>query len=154
MLQRVQKSVITLDINLYEELSYLSADERKLEQVLLDLAVNAIKFTNQGVKILIDVWHDLNGDITFQIADSGIEIAPEQVATALSMFGQVESTLAQKYEGTGLGLPLAKALVEQRDGTLKLQSTFGVGTTVTVRFPAARSDYPGTPIPFKKPVAV
>ena len=87
MLPRVPKSVIALDINLYEELSYLSPDERKLEQVLLDLAVNAIKFTNQGGKILIDVWHDLNGDITFQIADSGIGIVPEQVATALSMFG-------------------------------------------------------------------
>ena len=70
--------------------------------------------------------------------DTGIGIAPEDIPKALTRFGQVDSDLNRKYEGTGLGLPLTKALVELHGGYLDLQSQIGVGTTVTVRFPAAR----------------
>ena len=72
----------------------------------------------------------------FQIIDTGIGIAPEDIPNALSQFGQVDSGLNRKYEGTGLGLPLATALVELQGGSLDLQSEVGVGTTVTVRYPA------------------
>lgn len=65
----------------------------------------------------------------FQVADTGIGISPEDIPKALSRFGQVDAELNRKFEGTGLGLPLTKALVE-------LQSELGAGTTVTVRFPA------------------
>ncbi len=74
----------------------------------------------------------------FQIVDTGIGIAPEDIPKALSRFGQVDGDLNRKYEGTGLGLPLTKALVEMHGGSLDLQSEVGVGTTVTVRFPAER----------------
>ncbi len=74
----------------------------------------------------------------FQIIDTGIGIAPEDIPKALSRFGQIDADLNRQYEGTGLGLPLTKALVEQHGGTLDLQSQVGVGTTVTVRFPAER----------------
>ena len=73
-----------------------------------------------------------------QITDTGIGIAPEDIPKALSRFGQVDGDLHRQYEGAGLGLPLTKALVEQHGGALELQSELGVGTTLTVRFPAAR----------------
>ena len=74
----------------------------------------------------------------FQVIDTGIGIALADIPTALSPFGQVDSTLSHKYEGTGLGLPLTKSLVEMHGGYLDIQSQIGVGTTVTARFPAAR----------------
>ncbi len=74
----------------------------------------------------------------FQISDTGIGIAPEDIPKALLRFGQVDADLNRRYEGTGLGLPLTKALVELHGGALDLQSEVGVGTTVTVRFPAER----------------
>ena len=74
----------------------------------------------------------------FQVADTGIGISPEDIPKALSRFGQVDAELNRKFEGTGLGLPLTKALVELQGGTLDLQSELGTGTTVTVRFPANR----------------
>ncbi len=73
-----------------------------------------------------------------QIVDIGIGIAPVDIPKALSRFGQVDSTLGRKYEGTGLGLPLTKSLVEMHGGSLDLQSEEGAGTTVTVRFPKER----------------
>ena len=80
----------------------------------------------------------MDSGYVFQITDTGIGIAPENISKALSRFGQVDADLNRQYEGTGLGLPLTKALVEQHGGTLDLQSEVGVGTTVTVRFPAER----------------
>ena len=74
----------------------------------------------------------------FQVIDSGIGIALKDIPKALSQFGQVDSALNRQYEGTGLGLPLTKSLVELHSGSLDLQSDVGVGTTVTVRFPAER----------------
>ena len=80
----------------------------------------------------------MDSGFVIQVADTGIGIAPEDISKALAQFGQVDSDLNRKYEGTGLGLPLTKALVELHGGYLDLQSQVGVGTTVTVRFPAAR----------------
>ncbi len=80
----------------------------------------------------------MDSGYVFQIVDTGIGIAPEDIPKALSQFGQVGSDLNRQYEGTGLGLPLTKALVEQHGGSLDVQSEVGVGTTVTVRFPAER----------------
>lgn len=73
-----------------------------------------------------------------RVIDTGIGIAPADIPKALSPFVQIDSTLSRKYEGTGLGLPLTKALVELHGGSLDLESEIGAGTTVTVRFPAER----------------
>ncbi len=80
----------------------------------------------------------MDSGYVFQITDTGIGIAPEDIPKALSRFGQIDGDLNRQHEGTGLGLPLTKALVEQHGGCLDLQSEVGVGTTVTVRFPAER----------------
>lgn len=116
----------------------LRADQRKLRQILVNLLTNAVKFTDAGGKITVSTWCRADSGFVFQIADVGIGIAPEDIPKALSQFGQVDSDLSRKYEGTGLGLPLTKALVELHGGCLDLQSQVDVGTTVTVRFPASR----------------
>ena len=74
----------------------------------------------------------------FQVIDTGIGIALNDIPKALSQFGQVESAFSRQRHGTGLGIPLTKALVEMHGGSLDLQSEVGVGTTVTVRVPAKR----------------
>ena len=114
----------------------LVADERKLKQILANLLTNAVKFTDRGGKVTVRTWCRSDSGFVFQIVDTGIGIAPENIPKALSQFGQVDSDLSRQYEGTGLGLPLTKALVESHGGCLDLQSEVGVGTTVTVRFPA------------------
>ncbi len=74
-----------------------------------------------------------------RISDTGIGIAPEDIPKALDPFGQIDSRLSRKYDGTGLGLPLARRLVELHQGRLSLESAVGRGTTVTIWLPADRA---------------
>ncbi len=136
--QRADQGGIGLELDLPDDLPLLCADERKLRQILVNLLTNAVKFTDEGGKITMRAWCRTDSGFVFQIADVGIGIAPEDIPKALSQFGQVDSDLNRKYEGTGLGLPLTKALVELHGGCFDLQSQVGVGTTVTLRFPESR----------------
>ena len=134
--QRAEKQGVSLVLELPEEPPLLYADLRKMKQILVNLMSNAIKFTEAGGKVTMRVWFRGDSGYVFQIADTGIGIALEDIPKALSQFGQVDSTFGRRHEGTGLGLPLTKALVELHGGSLDLQSQPNVGTTVTARFPA------------------
>ena len=136
--QRAEKEGVELKLEFLENAPALYADKRKLKQILVNLLTNAIKFTEAGGKVTLRTWCDGQSGYVFQVIDTGIGIAPEDTPKALSQFGRVDSDLNRAYEGTGLGLPLTKALAEQHGGSLDLQSEVGVGTTVTVTFPAAR----------------
>ncbi len=136
--QRAEKQGVRLILELPEEPPALYADLRKLKQILVNLMSNAIKFTEAGGTVKMKVWFRGDSGYVFQVVDTGIGIALEDIPKALSQFGQVDSTLGRRHEGTGLGLPLTKALVELHGGSLDLQSEPGVGTTVTARFPAER----------------
>ena len=115
----------------------MRADEKRLRQILLNLLSNAVKFTPSGGTVSASATvHNSGLDIV--IADTGIGMKSEDIPRALERFGQIDSTLARKYEGTGLGLPLAKHLIELHGGTLKIESTVGTGTTVTVSLPHDR----------------
>jgi PAS domain S-box-containing protein len=135
---RAEHGGVKLEIELPDQLPVLCADERKLKQILVNLLSNAVKFTNAGGKVTLRFWCRTDSGYVFQIIDTGIGIALGDIPKALSRFGQVDGDLNRQYEGTGLGLPLTKALVEQHGGSLDLQSEVNVGTTVTVRFPAER----------------
>ena len=115
----------------------LRADRRRLRQILLNLLSNAIKFTPSGGEVRISAAH-IDQGITITVADSGIGMAAADIPKALERFGQIDSSLGRKYEGTGLGLPLSKRLAELHGGTLVIDSTLGVGTRVTINFPANR----------------
>jgi two-component system, cell cycle sensor histidine kinase PleC len=136
---RVSEGGITLTIELRDVPLRLRADERMLRQILLNLMSNAVKFTPPGGSVEVSARHAEDTAIIVTIADTGIGIAPEDLETAMTPFAQVDNSLARKYEGTGLGLPLAKTLTELHGGTLSLQSAPGEGTTATVRFPPSRS---------------
>jgi signal transduction histidine kinase len=96
-----------------------------------------VKFTPDGGEVRVFATETAGG-ITLAVADTGIGIAPEDVPRAFERFGQVDNMLSRRYEGTGLGLPLSKRLMELHDGTLALESTVGVGTTVLAIFPRSR----------------
>lgn len=140
---RAQDACVEIEFEFEDDSPMLRVDERKLKQILANLLTNAIKFTESGGKVKIRSWSSLESGYVVQVVDTGIGIAPEDIPKALSQFGQVDSKLNRKYEGTGLGLPLTKALVELHGGSFDLQSEAGVGTTVTVRFPASRIEMSG-----------
>ena len=118
-------------------LPLVQCDELRLKQVLLNLLSNAVKFTPPGGRIAIHTALDDRG-LGVVIEDSGIGIAASDLDKALRPFGQIDSRLARKYEGTGLGLPLAKSMLELHGGRLEIVSTPGVGTKATAWLPAER----------------
>ena len=128
----------TLSYSAAEGLPQLRGDARLLKQILLNLVSNAAKFSPDMGNIRVSAGL-AGGCVTVTVADDGIGIAPEDMAMVLQPFGQAESAISPKQEGTGLGLPLAKGLVELHGGTLTLDSVVGQGTRVTVTFPATRS---------------
>jgi signal transduction histidine kinase len=139
MQARAERGGLSVALKIAERLPVLRADGRKVKQVLLNLLSNAVKFTRPGGRITVALETDGAGAVTMSVADTGIGIAGDQLATALAPFSQVDSALNRKFEGTGLGLPLAKALVELHQGKFQIESAPGRGTTVCIVFPAARS---------------
>ena len=137
--ERAEKAAIQLSLNMAEDLPLLYADERKLKQILVNLISNAVKFTKPGGKVTLTAWSGSEGSFVFQVIDTGIGIALEDIPKALSRLSQVDGKLSREYPGAGLGLPLAKALVEMHGGSIDLQSEIGVGTKVTARFPVLRT---------------
>ena len=125
--------------NLVEvDLPLLRADSGRLNQVLLNLLTNAIKFTERGGSVSIGAARQAGRGVAIRVQDTGIGIAARDIAKALTRFGQIESSLSRRYNGAGIGLPLTKRLVELHGGELSLESEPGVGTVVTVRLPAQR----------------
>lgn len=116
----------------------LLADGRRLTQIFLNILSNAIKFSAPGNRVVIEAGLEADAEMIVRISDTGIGMSAAEIDVALSVFGQVDSELSRKHEGTGLGLPLTKALIELHGGELDLQSELGVGTTVAIRFPAER----------------
>jgi two-component system cell cycle sensor histidine kinase PleC len=116
----------------------LHGDPVRLKQIVLNLASNAVKFTPAGGTVTIAARLDAAGDILVSVTDTGIGMRQEDIPVALTPFGQIDSSLSRHHEGTGLGLPLCRALAELHGGSLSLASKPGEGTTATVRLPAAR----------------
>jgi len=137
--QKADRGKVLLAVELAPNLPTLWADPRKLKQVFLNLLSNAIKFTAAGGRVATTAAVDAANAVSITVADTGIGIAPEDIPAALAPFSQVDSNLNRKFEGTGLGLPLAKALVELHQGAFDLKSEPGIGTAVRIAFPAART---------------
>ncbi|CAA7620315.1 ATP-binding protein [Magnetospirillum sp. UT-4] len=118
----------------------LRADGRLVRQILLNMLSNAIKFTPDGGRIETRAAVTPEGWLHLGVSDTGIGIAPKDIAFVLEPFGQVDSLQARRHSGesTGLGLPLCKRFVELHDGRLHIESTPGTGTTVAALFPPVR----------------
>ena len=144
-----QRADLRVSVSVPDGLPEIRADERRLRQIVLNLLSNAVKFTPAGGRIKIAAAVSTAG-LTITVADSGIGIAAENLGLVLQPFRQVDSRLARRFEGTGLGLPLSKRLVEMHGGTLALGSVLGEGTTVTVTLPRERLEvYAAIPEPVR-----
>jgi signal transduction histidine kinase len=128
---------VAIEQEIAHDLPILRADERRVRQILLNLLSNAVKFTPRGGTVRLIAFVD-EREFVVQVADTGIGMAKEDIPRALERFGQLDSDLNRKYEGTGLGLPLTKKLAELHGGRLEIESELCVGTKVTVAFPAER----------------
>jgi PAS domain S-box-containing protein len=129
-------SSINLSAVIAKDLPALSADPMRLKQILINLLSNAIKFTEPGGSVTVAARCGEVGEVLLEVSDTGIGMSAEEIDVALQPFGQVECDNTRRYQGTGLGLPLSRHLVELHGGRLTVQSQKGCGTTVTVSLPA------------------
>jgi signal transduction histidine kinase len=131
----VEKSGNTLTVTVEDQLRSVFADDRAIKQIILNLLSNAVKFTPAGGQITLTARvHGKDGS-QFIVSDTGIGMSTAEIAKAMDPFGQVNSTIAGKHRGTGLGLSLAKMLTELHGGRLEIESTPKVGTRVSVILP-------------------
>ena len=136
VMDRLTRAGLSLDLQIDDTLRTVRADTLRLRQVLLNLLTNAIKFTPEGGEITVRVERSADNGIEFTVTDTGRGIAKRDISRILEPFTQVDSTDSDQLEGTGLGLYLAKHLVEKHGGTLSIESELGVGTAVKFSLPA------------------
>jgi PAS domain S-box-containing protein len=135
----IDKAGLSVGIDFSPDLPLLRADERKTRQVFFNLLGNAVKFTPAGGRIDVTGRFDENSGMVVTVKDTGIGIAPEDLARVLEPFIQIGSPLSRQHAGTGLGLPAAKGIMELHHGTLCLQSSLGIGTAAIITFPPERA---------------
>jgi two-component system cell cycle sensor histidine kinase PleC len=135
---RARQDGLRLSAVIAPDLPLLLADQRALRQILLNLVSNALKFTPAPGTVTVHASVLDGGEIELAVADTGIGIAPEHIATVLEPFGQVANQFSRDHDGTGLGLPLARAFAALHGAAFTIDSAVGHGTTVRVRFPPER----------------
>jgi signal transduction histidine kinase len=133
-----EKKSIYVDCELAQASMQICVDQTKFSQIILNVLSNGVKFTEPEGRIIIGSGVDGRGDLVISIKDTGIGISPEHLERVLSPFEQVGDHLTKENEGTGLGLPIARALIELHGGDLTLSSDVGIGTTVALRLPHER----------------
>lgn len=138
---KAERAYVRMEAHYADNLPYLFVDPKHLRQILLNLVSNSVKFTPEGGRIEISVLHN-PGNLQIIVADTGIGMRPEDVPKAMAAFGQIDSSLARKYNGTGLGLPLTNRLMEHYGGQMAIQTAPGQGTSVTLTFPSDRLRFP------------
>jgi PAS domain S-box-containing protein len=135
---RADAHAVHLSIEMPPDLPFLRAEERALKQIVNNLLSNAVKFTPEGGKVVLSALVEPEGGLILRVSDTGIGMAREDLPKALAPFGQIESSLSGKTQGTGLGLPLVVALTELHGGCLEIESAPGRGTVAKVCLPAER----------------
>lgn len=145
MRERAMEQGLRLELEI-GELPPLLIDRLRVKQIFLNLLSNAIKFTPEQGVVSVRADCDTTGQVVVCVRDTGIGIAPDQIALAFEPFRQIDSTLARKSEGTGLGLSLVKRLIELHGGEVRLESRPNIGTSVFISFPASRCLGPMTEV--------
>lgn len=135
---RAKEGSVELETNIAPTLPRLHADARRVKQILLNLLSNAVKFTPPDGKVSLEASLDECGAFLLTIRDTGVGMTMDELAKAMTEFGQVGRNAADKHEGAGLGLPLTKGLVELHGGNFDITSEKGTGTSITVTFPNER----------------
>jgi two-component system cell cycle sensor histidine kinase PleC len=136
--EQASEAGVAIDTNLPETLPVILGDTTKLRQVFINLLSNAVKFTPRDGSVTVSARQDVDGGFAVIVADTGIGMTEAELTIAMEPFGQVEHSFARSFEGTGLGLPLARRMAELHGGRLTLRSVKGVGTSVEVYLPPSR----------------
>ena len=145
------KKRLSLTFELDDPQAQIVADSRRLKQILVNLLSNAVKFTSEGGHVFLEVTTEVEaGIIRFTVRDTGIGIAPEDLARLFLPFAQLDSSLTRQHEGTGLGLALVRRLAEMHGGGVSVESEVGQGSTFTVALP--QGALPGLAASFTEPV--
>lgn len=129
---------LQVDLAVPADLPLLRADRRCIEQVLMHLLTNAVKFTDPGGRIAVAGGIEESGHLALTVRDTGIGIPADKLVAIFEPFQQSDASTARKHEGTGLGLAIARNFMELHGGTLELDSREGEGTAACARFPASR----------------
>jgi len=137
--ERAGRQRLTLEISLADGLDQMVADEARLRQLLFNLLSNAVGFSNPGGRVRLAAWYE-HSDVVFSIEDEGIGIPAEQQAKVFERFES--DSQGSRHRGAGLGLSIAKSLVDLHGGTIALTSTPEIGTKVVVRLPARLGQAP------------
>ncbi len=133
--ERAAKGDVVLNSNIKDDLPQIFADDRMMKQIILNLLSNAIKFTPEQGVVELSISADKQRGCVVQVRDNGIGIDPDKLHAVMQPFGQIDAKLDRKYEGTGLGLPLVKSMIDMHEGTLDIDTAIGRGTTVTFTLP-------------------
>jgi PAS domain S-box-containing protein len=136
--ERAQRAGLALKLDLADNLPALHADERRITQVLLNLATNAVKFTPSGGTVTIGADVEPSGNLVMSVADTGIGIGETDIERVFEPFVQVNRSTHPQQEGAGLGLSICKNLIELHQGRIEVSSRPKRGTTVRVILPATR----------------
>jgi PAS domain S-box-containing protein len=136
--ERAQRAGLKLKVDLAENLPALQADERRITQVLLNLATNAVKFTPAGGTVTIGADVESSGNLVVSVADTGIGISEKDLERVFEPFVQVNRSAHPQQEGAGLGLAICKNLIELHQGRIEVSSKPQRGTTVRVILPGSR----------------
>ena len=126
---------VTLSPRIASSLPHVQGDDTKLGKIFNNLISNAVKFTPKGGTVIVEVLEQGKGGVMVSVRDNGIGMTEDEIDVALAPFGQVDRAHSRWREGAGLGLTIAKSLVELQGGELLLTSVKGKGTDVTVKFP-------------------
>jgi len=133
-----EKFGVRLDCELPPENLRLVAVERMVRQIMINMVGNAIKFTPAGGFVEVTGAEIPGGGYAVTVRDCGIGMSKSDIVMALTPFGQIENKMTATHNGTGLGLPLAKAMLELHGGSLEIESELGRGTVVVLKFPPSR----------------
>jgi signal transduction histidine kinase len=136
---------VSLDVRRSEPGFELLVDPLRFRQVMNNLVSNAVKFTGAGGHVGVSARLRPDGQAEIAVRDTGVGMKPDDIPRALEPFQQIDGGLARSFPGTGLGLPIAKGLIEAHGGTLQIVSALGEGTAVTIRLPACAVRVVGTP---------
>lgn len=137
--QRAEAKEIALVKDVQPGLPAMMADVTRIKQILLNLVTNAVKFTEQGGDVRVEVTWSTDGGHVLKVSDTGIGIDPKDIPKVLMPFGQAHRAFTRAHDGFGLGLSLVHSLTEEHGGKLEIDSVPGKGTAVTVRFPKGRT---------------
>lgn len=129
---------IKLTFRVCDDIPWIQADLRLFNQVVINLTSNALKFTREGGQVSVELGLADTGELELAVEDTGIGIDDKDIERVFEPFVQIENAMSRTQQGTGLGLPLVRKILKLHGGSIRLDSTKGVGTIVTATFPTSR----------------